>query len=134
MGYLGGNAQSVTPNIDRLARRGVRFTHAYAAVTVCNPSRTAVLSGMRASTTGVYDNLTDWRPLIPEPKMLTAQFRNAGYWVGGAGKVPHFLRESDWDEFVKSKRRLQAQARRHRCTDRRRQRRSPTTRCATTAT
>ncbi len=104
VGYLGGNPQSVTPNLDRLARRGVRFTHAYAAVSVCNPSRAAVLSGMRPSTTGVYDNTIDWRPLIPEPKMLTAQFRNAGYWVGGAGKVHHpYLRESDWDEFVKSK-------------------------------
>src|SRR5262245_57857424 len=103
VGYLGGNPQSVTPNLDRIARRGVRFTHAYAAVTVCNPSRAAALSGMRASTTGVYDNNIDWRPIIPEPKMLTAQFRNAGYWVAGAGKVPHFLRESDWDAFTKSK-------------------------------
>ena len=89
VGYLGGNAQSPTPNLDRLARRGVRFTNAHAAVTVCNPSRAAVLSGMRPSTTGVYDNHIDWRPLIPEPKMITAQFRNAGYWVAGAGKVHH---------------------------------------------
>ena len=106
VGYLGGNAQSPTPNLDRLARRGVRFTNAHASVTVCNPSRASVLSGMRASTTGVYDNHIDWRPLVPEPKMITAQFRNAGYWVAGAGKVHHgrpFLRESDWDEYVKSK-------------------------------
>jgi arylsulfatase A-like enzyme len=58
---------------------------------------------MRPSTTGVYDNSIDWRPLIPEPKMLTAQFRNAGYWVGGTGKIHHHHRQSDWDEFVKSK-------------------------------
>ena len=85
VGYLGGNAQSPTPNLDRLARRGVRFTNAHASVTVCNPSRAAVLSGMRASTTGVYDNHIDWRPLIPEPKMITAQFRSADYWVAGNG-------------------------------------------------
>jgi arylsulfatase A-like enzyme len=103
VGYLGGNPQSPTPNLDRLAKRGVRFTNAHAAVTVCNPSRAAFLSGMRPSTTGVYDNSIDWRPLIPEPKMLTAQFRNAGYWVAGAGKVHHHHRQSDWDEFVKSK-------------------------------
>ena len=103
VGYLGGNAQSPTPNLDRLARRGVRFTHAYAPVSVCNPSRAAVLSGMRASTTGVYDNHTDWRPLVPEPQMITAQFRNAGYWVAGAGKVHHYLRASDWNEFISSK-------------------------------
>ena len=103
VGYLGGNPQSPTPNLDRIARRGVRFTHAYAPVSVCNPSRAAILSGMRPSTTGVYDNTIDWRPIVPEPKMLTAQFRKAGYWVAGAGKVPHYLRESDWDEYVKNK-------------------------------
>ena len=103
VGYLGGNPQSVTPNLDRIARRGVRFTRAYAPVPVCNPSRAAVLSGMRPSTTGVYDNSIDWRPLIPEAKMITAQFRNAGYWVAAAGKVPHYLRESDWDVYIKSK-------------------------------
>jgi iduronate 2-sulfatase len=105
VGYLGGNAQSPTPNLDRLARRGVRFTHAYASAPVCNPSRASVLSGMRPSTTGVYDNHIDWRPAAPEPKMITAQFRNAGYWVGAAGKIDHgrpFLRESDYDEHVKS--------------------------------
>src|SRR5688572_23279565 len=105
VGYLGGNAQSPTPNLDRLARRGVRFTNAHASATVCNPSRAAVLSGMRPSTTGVYENLIDWRPLIPEPKMITAQFRNAGYWVAGAGKMHHgpLSRESDWDEYVNNK-------------------------------
>ena len=103
VGYLGGNPQSLTPNLDRIARRGVRFTRAYAPVPVCNPSRAAVLSGMRPSTTGVYDNSIDWRPLIPEAKMITAQFRNAGYWVAAAGKVPHYLRESDWDVYIKSK-------------------------------
>jgi arylsulfatase A-like enzyme len=103
VGHLGGHPQSATPNLDRLARRGVRFTRAYAPVSVCNPSRAAILSGMRPSTTGVYDNTIDWRPIVPEPRMLTAQFRNAGYWVAGTGKVPHYLRESDWDEFVKSR-------------------------------
>ena len=102
VGYLGGNPQSVTPNLDRIARRGVRFTRAFTPVPVCNGARTAVLSGMRPSTTGVYGNTTDWRPLVPEPKTLTAQFRNAGYWVGGTGKVPHFLRKSDWDVYIKS--------------------------------
>jgi arylsulfatase A-like enzyme len=103
VGHLGANSQSATPNLDRIARRGVRFTRAYAPVPVCNPSRAAVLSGMRPSTTGVYDNSIDWRPLIPEAKMITAQFRNAGYRVAAAGKVPHYLRESDWDVYIKSK-------------------------------
>jgi arylsulfatase A-like enzyme len=53
VGYLGRNEQVKTPNLDRLARRGVRFTHSYCASPLCNPSRTALLSGLRPSTSGV---------------------------------------------------------------------------------
>src|SRR5215470_19242916 len=63
--YLGRNEQVKTPNLDRIARRGLRFTHAYAAAPVCNPSRAALMSGLLPSTTGVYDNGTDWRKFIP---------------------------------------------------------------------
>src|SRR5215475_12280178 len=66
VGYLGRNAQTATPNIDRLASRGVRFTRSYCAAPVCNPSRAALLSGMRPGTTGVYANDDDWRTVIPE--------------------------------------------------------------------
>ena len=101
VGYFGRNAQVKTPNIDRLAARGVRFTRAYAAAPICNPSRTAVLSGMRPSTTGVYDQETDWRTSIPADKTLPTQFRNAGYFVGGAGKVYHFNRPTDWEVYMR---------------------------------
>src|SRR6188474_1088858 len=53
--YL-GYEQVKTPNLDRLAAGGVTFTHAYCASPVCNPSRTALMSGQRSSTTGVYSN------------------------------------------------------------------------------
>jgi arylsulfatase A-like enzyme len=59
VGFLGRNPQVRTPHMDRLAHRGVRFTRAYAAAPICNPSRAAVMSGMRPSTTGVYDQETD---------------------------------------------------------------------------
>lgn len=102
VGYLGRNAQTRTPNIDGLAARGVRFTHAYCAAPVCNPSRAALMSGLRPFTSGVYENNNDWRTVIPENLPLTTQFRNAGYFVCGAGKIYHeaYKRRSEWDDYL----------------------------------
>lgn len=101
VGHLGRNKQTKTPNIDRLAARGVTFSHAYCAAPVCNPSRAALMSGLRPATTGVYDNGDDWRTVIPEDRCLTTTFRNAGYFVAGAGKIYHggFPRRSEWDDY-----------------------------------
>src|SRR5437867_142623 len=74
VGYLGRNPQTKTPNIDKLAVRGVRFTHSYCAAPVCNPSRTALMSGLRPFTTGVYDNNDDWRTVVSEDLPLTTTF------------------------------------------------------------
>jgi hypothetical protein len=81
VGYLGRNPQTVTPNIDRLARRGVWFTRSYCAAPVCNPSRAALMSGLRPGATGVYDNGEDFAPVIPTDITLTTQFRKAGIEV-----------------------------------------------------
>src|SRR5918996_979345 len=100
VGYLGRNPQTITPNIDRLAKRGVRFTRSYCAAPVCNPSRAALMSGLRPSTSGVYDNGNDWRTVIPEDLPLTNAFRKGGYTLLGAGKIYHerFARRSEWDD------------------------------------
>lgn len=105
VGYLGRNKQTITPNIDRLAARGVRFTRSYCAAPVCNPSRAALMTGMRPSTTGVYSNDNDWRTVVGEDKPLTAAFRNAGYYVCGSGKIYHesYARPSEWDDYFKGK-------------------------------
>jgi arylsulfatase A-like enzyme len=102
VGHLGRNVQASTPNIDRLASRGVTFTRAYCAAPACNPSRAALMSGLRPSTTGVYHNPTDWRRVIGTELMLTTQFRNAGFLVAGAGKIYHgrFDRDEEWEEYV----------------------------------
>lgn len=102
VGYFGHNPQAKTPNYDRLARMGTSFTRAYCASPVCNPSRAALMSGMRASTTGVYENNVDFRPIIAPEKMLTTAFRNAGYFVHGSGKIYHeaYRRRSEWDDYL----------------------------------
>src|SRR2546421_12719227 len=66
VGYMHRNDQTRTPNIDKLASRGVRFTHAYAPAPVCNPSRAALMSGLLPATSGVYNNGDDWRKVIAE--------------------------------------------------------------------
>lgn len=101
VGYLGANPQTKTPNIDRLAARGVYFTRSYCAAPVCNGSRAALMSGLRPSTTGVYSNGEDWRTVVPEDQPLSAAFRRAGYFVAGAGKIYHggFDRRSEFDDY-----------------------------------
>jgi arylsulfatase A-like enzyme len=102
VGYLGRNPQVKTPNLDRLARMGLAFTRAYPPAPVCNPARAALMSGLRPSTTGVYENNNDWRTVVPEDKTLPTQFRRAGYRVVGSGKIYHraFARPSEWDDYL----------------------------------
>ncbi|GMU22432.1 MAG: iduronate-2-sulfatase [Phycisphaerae bacterium] len=103
VGHLGRNAQTLTPHIDRLAASGVTFSHAYCAAPVCNPSRTALLSGLRPSTSGVYQNGQLWLDAIPEGTTLPHQFKKAGYYTAGAGKIYHGrIRDAEWDEYFPS--------------------------------
>ena len=74
--HLGGNVQAKTPHIDALAGRGVTFQRAYCAAPVCNPSRAALLSGLRPSSTGVYGNAIDWRQLVTKTATLPLHFKN----------------------------------------------------------
>src|SRR3954462_5692439 len=101
VGHLGRNPQTKTPNIDRLAKMGVTFTHAYCAAPVCNPSRAALMSGMRPGSTGVYDNGQNWQPVIAKEQTLTTQFLTAGYDVFGAGKIYHANahRPGEWTDY-----------------------------------
>lgn len=101
VGHLGRNPQTQTPHMDRVAAMGVTFTRANCSAPVCNPSRAALMSGLRPGSTGVYDNGQDWKPVIGKDKTLTTQFLNAGYNVFGAGKIYHSSvhREGEWTEY-----------------------------------
>ena len=65
VGCLGGHPDARTPNIDRLARRGLLFTNAHCAAPVCNPSRVATFTGRRPSSTGIYNNAPVWHEVMP---------------------------------------------------------------------
>lgn len=103
IGYFGRNNQTKTPNLDRLSAMGVSFSNAHCAAPVCCPSRAAVMSGLRPSTTGVYDNSDDWRKAIPREITLTSFFRDNGYTVLGGGKIYHggYDRDDEFDYYFK---------------------------------
>lgn len=78
-----------TPNLQRLASRGMLFSRAYCMSPACNPSRASALTGWRPTQSGVYGNKSDWRLAMPEKDTLMQRFRKQGYEVLGAGKVFH---------------------------------------------
>ena len=79
-----------TPNIDRLAQRGVRFDRAYCQYPVCNPSRTSFLSGLHPETTGIRSQTQMLhRDSMPDAIYLPDHFRANGYFTAGIGKVEH---------------------------------------------
>ena len=87
-----GDSVAVTPNLDRLAKRGLVFERAYCQQAVCNPSRASFLTGLRPNTTGV-DDLSKWfrdsakggSTLITLPQ----HFKNHGYFCQDIGKIFH---------------------------------------------
>ena len=106
IGCLGGHPDIRTPNFDRLARSGVLFTNAHCAAPLCNPSRAALLTGIRPATSGVYDNQQPFRksPTGPGAVSMAQHFRAHGYRVIGGGKIFHgaYPDPASWDEYFPS--------------------------------
>ncbi len=84
-----GNAAVKTPNIDRLAARAVRFDRAYVQYTVCNPSRSSFLTGLRPDQTGITDNRTPLRDRLPDVVTLPQLLKTSGYHAAAFGKIYH---------------------------------------------
>lgn len=99
VGFLGGHPQARTPNMDRLAARGVAFTNAQCAAPLCCPSRAAVFSGKQPFNSGVYGNDDDIRRIAPELVLLPQQMKAHGYRTYGAGKLLHQKRADIFDDF-----------------------------------
>lgn len=83
-----GNEICATPNIDRLAAEGVRFTRAYCNATYCGPSRASFLSGYYPHATGVL-GYTSPRPQIGDRATLPQHFKNHGAYTARVGKLYH---------------------------------------------
>jgi len=118
-GFLGGRDGVYTPNLDALAARGMAFTNAHCSAPACCPSRTSIMTGVRPSTSGIYDNNAEWRksPILEDAKTIPEYFRERGYSVKGGGKIFHALSwirdrygkdQNDpaiWDAYFPSKKR-----------------------------
>jgi arylsulfatase A-like enzyme len=88
LGCTHAHPQALTPNIDRLAARGVLFANAHCVAPACNPSRAAVFSGQMPSRTGVWSNESPpLRKLRPNATLLPMPFADAGYRTLGTGKL-----------------------------------------------
>ena len=89
-----------TPNIDRLARRGVRFDRSYCNYPLCNPTRTSLLSGARPETTRVFNNNTPPRTSPAATSVfLPEYFKAQGYFTARVGKIAHgtYEHQLKWD-------------------------------------
>jgi choline-sulfatase len=93
-------APVVTPNIDAIAARGVRFTRAFCNSPACVPSRLSMLTASLPERTGVYSNEGSWRS-YPLPHILPTfpeHFARAGYRVASVGKSHHHADYHPWPE------------------------------------
>ncbi len=94
LGCLGGHPNAITPNMDRLARRGTLFTNAHCQAPICGPSRASIMTGLLPSTTGIYGQINDRNirkasPATADAPFLFEYFRDHGYKTMAVGKLFH---------------------------------------------
>jgi arylsulfatase A-like enzyme len=102
--YLGGHPQTKTPNIDRLVARGTAFTNSHCAAPACNPSRAALMSGLRPWQTGIYTNGDPAQGVLKDVSTINRHFLANGYHTRGGGKIYHNFnaegRQDSWTEWA----------------------------------
>lgn len=84
-----GDTTIKSPNIDRLAKRGLRFDMAYCNQAVCAPSRHALMVGLRPQTLGIYELATRFRTVVPDAVTWPQHFQANGYRTEAMGKIYH---------------------------------------------
>jgi uncharacterized sulfatase len=106
-----GHPQVKSPNIDRLARMGVRFDKSYCQFPLCSPSRSSIMTGLRPGTTRVFDLQYHFRTGLPNVVTLPQMFMNNEYYAARIGKIYHYGNPGDigtsglddkasWNHFV----------------------------------
>ena len=95
-----GNNIAKSPNIDRIAARGIVFNKAYVQQAVCSPSRTAMMTGLRPDVTKVWDLETHFRVAQPDCITLPQHFKANGYHTSALSKIYHagFEDGRSWNE------------------------------------
>jgi len=106
VGCLGGHPYVKTPNLDRLASRGVLFTNAHCSAPACHPSRASLMTGILPSTSGIYKNPNPWRksPVLKNAVTIPQHFMAHGYSAVGGGKIYHggFPDPPSWQSYFPS--------------------------------
>ncbi|RZL97683.1 MAG: DUF229 domain-containing protein, partial [Pedobacter sp.] len=93
-----GDAIAKTPNLDRLATKGICFENAYSNQAVCAPSRINLMLGSRSTSSGIYDFGQNFRDYYPDALTMPQFFKQQGYHAESMGKVYHIGHNSFGDE------------------------------------
>jgi iduronate 2-sulfatase len=86
----------ITPNLDRLAERGLKFDRAYCQASLCNPSRVSILTGRRPNNLKIWNNKPHFRGIHPNIVTLPEHFKANGYYTASIGKIFH-----NWGQSLK---------------------------------
>ncbi len=97
VGWIGGHPQARTPNIDRLAAMGMRFTRAYTPFSLCGPSRASVMTSLIPFRHGITTNNGKISDSVPNAATIPAFFKAQGYTTAAFGKITNYANDLPWD-------------------------------------
>ena len=100
IGGWNGHSQALTPNIDRLAATGTSFTNAHTNAPMCGPSRASLFTGIYPHNSRNFYQAPWYKSeVLRNSKTMMEQFKEAGYYVTGSGKLLHHNVDSIWTHF-----------------------------------